>query len=139
MQAAPLALAREEYRRSNIDAPCCADQAMQQCRRQKHIGHGASHRTASTLSQSHHLVAGSDSGAKELGLVYLGIAGPEGVAVTYRRFLGDRERIRVFTTQAALDLLRWRLEGLGSRAGTAPCGHGSERGHIRSRDRRERA
>ena len=29
-----------------------------------------------------------------------------------RRFLGDRQRIRVFTTQLALDLLRRRISGI---------------------------
>jgi hypothetical protein len=43
----------------------------------------------------------------------LGIAGPEGSTTTHRRFPGDRERIRVFTTQAALDFLRRRMLGLG--------------------------
>ena len=59
-------------------------------------------------------VAGPDGGSEEkpVGLVYIGIAGPEGVAVYHRRFLGDRQRIRVFTTQMALDLLRRRLQGL---------------------------
>jgi nicotinamide-nucleotide amidase len=75
---------------------------------------GARDRTGATYAVSITGVAGPDGGTKEkpVGLVYLGIAGPEGVTVTHRRFLGDRERIRVFTTQAALDLLRRRLEGL---------------------------
>jgi nicotinamide-nucleotide amidase len=74
---------------------------------------GARERTGSTYAVSITGVAGPDGGSEEkpVGLVYLGIAGPEGTAVTQRRFLGDRERIRVFTTQAALDLLRRRLQG----------------------------
>jgi nicotinamide-nucleotide amidase len=75
---------------------------------------GARERTGSTYALSITGVAGPDGGTEEkpVGLVYLGIAGPEGTAVTHRRFIGDRERIRVFTTQAALDLLRRRLQGL---------------------------
>jgi nicotinamide-nucleotide amidase len=75
---------------------------------------GARARAGSTYAVSITGVAGPDGGTAEkpVGLVYLGIAGPEGDAVTHRRFIGDRERIRVFTTQAALDLLRRRLQGL---------------------------
>jgi nicotinamide-nucleotide amidase len=75
---------------------------------------GARERTGATYAVSITGVAGPDGGSEEkpVGLVYLGIAGPEGTAVAHRRFIGDRERIRVFTTQAALDLLRRRLQGL---------------------------
>jgi nicotinamide-nucleotide amidase len=75
---------------------------------------GARERAGATFAVSITGVAGPDGGTEEkpVGLVYLGIAGPEGTAVTHRRFIGDRERIRVFTTQAALDLLRRRLQGL---------------------------
>jgi len=75
---------------------------------------GARQRAGSTYAVSITGVAGPDGGTPEkpVGLVYLGIAGPEGNAVTQRRFIGDRERIRVFTTQAALDLLRRTLQGL---------------------------
>jgi nicotinamide-nucleotide amidase len=75
---------------------------------------GARQRMGSTYAVSITGVAGPDGGTPEkpVGLVYLGIAGPEGNAVTQRRFIGDRERIRVFTTQAALDLLRRMLQGL---------------------------
>jgi len=75
---------------------------------------GARQRTGSTYALSITGVAGPDGGTDEkpVGLVYTAIAGPEGNAVTHRRFIGDRERIRVFTTQAALDLLRRRLQGL---------------------------
>jgi nicotinamide-nucleotide amidase len=75
---------------------------------------GARERAGSTYAVSITGVAGPDGGSPEkpVGLVYIGIAGPEGTAVAQRRFIGDRERIRVFTTQAALDLLRRRLQGL---------------------------
>jgi nicotinamide-nucleotide amidase len=75
---------------------------------------GARERTGATYAVSITGVAGPDGGTDEKpgGLVYVGVAGPEGTAVTQRRFIGDRERIRVFTTQAALDVLRRRLQGL---------------------------
>jgi nicotinamide-nucleotide amidase len=49
--------------------------------------------------------------AVPVGSVYVAVADAAGTHVTNRRFLGDRERIRVFTTQLALDLLRRRMEG----------------------------
>jgi nicotinamide-nucleotide amidase len=75
---------------------------------------GARDRAGATYAVSITGVAGPDGGTDEkpVGLVYLAIAGPEGNTVTHRRFIGDRERIRVFTAQAALDLLRRRLQGL---------------------------
>jgi len=73
---------------------------------------GARERTGATYALAITGVAGPDGGTKEkpVGLVYLGLAGPDGTTVLHRRFIGDRERIRVFTTQAALDLLRRKLE-----------------------------
>lgn len=41
-----------------------------------------------------------------VGTVYVGLAGACGCQVAHRVFLGDRARIRVFTTQMALDMLR---------------------------------
>ena len=73
---------------------------------------GARERTGATYAISITGVAGPDGGTKEkpVGLVYIGIAGPDGATVLHRRFIGDRERIRVFTTQTALDLLRRKLQ-----------------------------
>jgi nicotinamide-nucleotide amidase len=78
------------------------------------MAEGARARTGATYAVSITGVAGPDGGTEEkpVGLVYIAAAGPEGTVVTHRRFIGDRERIRVFTTQAALDLLRRRLQGL---------------------------
>lgn len=61
---------------------------------------------------------GGGSESKPVGTVYVAIADAAGARVMHRRFLGDRARIRVFTTQMALDLLRRRIEGrlLGPRA-----------------------
>jgi nicotinamide-nucleotide amidase len=51
----------------------------------------------------------SASGAP-VGTVYIGVAGPDGAGETRKLNLpGDRLRIRMFATQAALDALRLRL------------------------------
>jgi nicotinamide-nucleotide amidase len=74
---------------------------------------GARRRTSSTYALSVTGVAGPDGGSesKPVGSVYMGIADAAGAHVVHRRFLGDRQRIRVFTVQMALDLLRRRITG----------------------------
>ena len=44
--------------------------------------------------------------------MYVGLADAAGTTVLQRQFLGDRQRVRTFTVQAALDLLRRRITGL---------------------------
>jgi nicotinamide-nucleotide amidase len=44
-----------------------------------------------------------------VGTVFIGIAGPKDTVVKRSMFLGDRDRIRTFATQTALDLLRHQL------------------------------
>jgi nicotinamide-nucleotide amidase len=75
---------------------------------------GARRRTGSTYALSVTGVAGPDGGSesKPVGSVYIAIADDAGVHTEHRRFLGDRQRIRLFTVQMALDLLRRRLTGL---------------------------
>jgi nicotinamide-nucleotide amidase len=72
---------------------------------------GARRRTNATYALSVTGVAGPDQGgeAAPVGTVYVGIADAAGVHVTHRQFFGDRERIRIFTAQMALDLLRRRM------------------------------
>jgi nicotinamide-nucleotide amidase len=74
---------------------------------------GARRRTGSTYALSITGVAGPDGGseAKPVGSVYIAIADDAGVHTEHRRFLGDRQRIRTFTVQMALDLLRRRITG----------------------------
>jgi nicotinamide-nucleotide amidase len=74
---------------------------------------GARRRTGSTYALSITGVAGPDGGseAKPVGTVYIAIADDAGVHTEHRRFLGDRQRIRTFTVQMALDLLRRRMTG----------------------------
>jgi nicotinamide-nucleotide amidase len=75
---------------------------------------GARRRTGSTYALSVTGVAGPDGGSesKPVGSVYVAIADDAGTRTEHRRFLGDRQRIRLFTVQLALDLLRRRLTGL---------------------------
>lgn len=52
----------------------------------------------------------ADGGEAPVGTVYIGIAGPDGTAVTHRVWpANDRGRVRSFAAQAALDLLNRRL------------------------------
>ncbi|HBY64262.1 MAG TPA: competence/damage-inducible protein A [Solibacterales bacterium] len=48
-----------------------------------------------------------------VGTMYVGLAGPSGTEVRLLRFGGDRERVRGFVTNAALNFLRHRMLGLG--------------------------
>jgi nicotinamide-nucleotide amidase len=74
---------------------------------------GARRRTGSTYALSITGVAGPDAGGESapVGTMYVGIADAAGTHVAHRQFIGDRQRIRVFTTQMALDLLRRRITG----------------------------
>jgi nicotinamide-nucleotide amidase len=74
---------------------------------------GARRRTGSTYALSITGVAGPDGGGEKapVGTMYVGIADAAGTHVAHRQFIGDRQRIRVFTTQMALDLLRRRITG----------------------------
>ena len=75
---------------------------------------GARLRTASTYALSVTGVAGPDAGGEPVpvGTVYVGLADAAGVLSLHRQFIGDRTRIRTFTCQMALDLLRRRLAKL---------------------------
>ena len=46
---------------------------------------------------------------KPVGLVFLGLAGPEGTQVKQFNLVGDRERVRLWATQHALEMLRRHL------------------------------
>jgi nicotinamide mononucleotide (NMN) deamidase PncC len=47
-----------------------------------------------------------------VGTVYAALAGANGTRTANRQFMGDRDRIRQFTCQLALDLLRRQILGL---------------------------
>ena len=77
------------------------------------MAHGARRRTGATYALAVTGVAGPDSGgeAAPVGTVYVALADPEKTIALHRQFIGDRTRIRHFTTQMALDILRRRLMG----------------------------
>jgi nicotinamide-nucleotide amidase len=70
----------------------------------------ARERTGSTYALSVTGLAGPQTeGPIPVGTVYVAVADAAGVHVAHRVFLGDRQRIRTFTAQMALDLLRRRM------------------------------
>src|SRR5262249_6267312 len=71
----------------------------------------ARRRTGSTYALAITGVAGPGRGGEEdpVGTVYVALADSTGARVTHRQFLGDRDRIRQFATQMALDMLRRRF------------------------------
>src|SRR5437763_5002842 len=73
---------------------------------------GARRRTNSTYALSITGVAGPDTDSAPVGTMYVGVADATGTQVVTRQFLGDRQRIRIFTCQMALDLLRRRIARL---------------------------
>lgn len=77
------------------------------------MANGARRRTNSTYALSITGVAGPDAGGENVpvGTVYVGIADAGGTHVLHRQFIGDRTRIRIFTCQMALDVLRRRILG----------------------------
>jgi len=72
---------------------------------------GARRRTNSTYALSITGEAGPNPGSESapVGTVYVGVAEAAGVHVVHRQFFGDRQRIRAFTCQMALDALRRRV------------------------------
>jgi nicotinamide-nucleotide amidase len=74
---------------------------------------GARRRTNSTYALSITGVAGPESGDEKVpkGTMYVGLADAAGTTSLRRQFLGDRQRVRTFAVQMALDLLRRRITG----------------------------
>jgi len=70
---------------------------------------GARRRTGSTYALSVTGLASPVEGPIPVGTVYIGVADAAGVHVAHRVFLGDRQRVRTFSAQMALDLLRRRM------------------------------
>jgi nicotinamide-nucleotide amidase len=77
----------------------------------KALAEGIRDETRASIGLSVTGIAGPTGGTEEkpVGLVYIGLADSNGTEVLKRQFPGDRERIRTFATQQALDLLRRRL------------------------------
>ena len=77
------------------------------------MAEGARDSLASTWAISVTGEAGPESATGvPVGTVFLGITGPDGTRVTQHLFLGDRARVRIMSTQTALDLLRGRIAAL---------------------------
>lgn len=72
---------------------------------------GAMNRTRATYALSITGIAGPDGGteATPAGTVFIGFAGPHTEEAKRFRFHGDRERVRTFAVQNALEMLRRRL------------------------------
>jgi nicotinamide-nucleotide amidase len=76
----------------------------------KAMAEGAKERTGSDYALSITGYAGPDG--EHVGLVFIGLASPDGLEARRVQLPGDRERIRMFSTNTALDVLRRKLTGL---------------------------
>jgi nicotinamide-nucleotide amidase len=76
------------------------------------MARGARRHSGATYALSITGVAGPDGGTKKspVGTVYVGLADAGACSVTHRQFIGDRARIRQFSTQMALDILRRKCQ-----------------------------
>ncbi|MBV9744306.1 MAG: competence/damage-inducible protein A [Acidobacteriia bacterium] len=76
---------------------------------------GARERAGATYALSITGIAGPGGATdtKPVGTVFIGLAGPSGSEVLQRQVFGDRERIRMFASQLALDFLRRTLTRRG--------------------------
>ncbi|MHB8076149.1 competence/damage-inducible protein A [Desulfosporosinus fructosivorans] len=74
----------------------------------KEMAEGIRSQVGSDLGISTTGIAGPDGGSdqKPVGLVYVGLATPEGVQVEKIQFYGERESVRQLTVQAALNKVR---------------------------------
>jgi nicotinamide-nucleotide amidase len=76
------------------------------------LAHGIRKRTGSSIGIGITGIAGPTTGSdstKPVGLVYIGLATPTATTVKELNLAGDRERIRFWSTQHALELLRQSL------------------------------
>ncbi len=77
----------------------------------KALAAGIRMRTGASIGVGITGIAGPTGGTEEkpIGLVYIAIADGEKVESVEKNFRGDRQKIREWTTQQALDLLRRKL------------------------------
>jgi nicotinamide-nucleotide amidase len=81
----------------------------------KEMAVGARQKTDADLAVAVTGVAGPGGGTEEkpVGLVYIGLATPEGTDVVPFNFFGDRQAIRALSINAALDRVRLYLLNRG--------------------------
>ena len=77
------------------------------------MAEGIRARTVASLGVSITGVAGPTGGSPEkpVGLVFIGLADERGTQVREFRFPGSRERVRLWATQMALEMIRRRIRG----------------------------
>jgi nicotinamide-nucleotide amidase len=80
----------------------------------KAMAEGARQRTGSDYALSITGFAGPDGA--QVGLVFIGLATPSGAEARRVQFPGDRERVRAFSTNIALDILRRNLLATDARS-----------------------
>jgi nicotinamide-nucleotide amidase len=75
------------------------------------LAYGIRRYTGATLGLGVTGIAGPTGGseAKPVGQVYIALSDDQKTEVTEKNFRGDRQRVREWTTQQALDLIRRRL------------------------------
>jgi nicotinamide-nucleotide amidase len=75
------------------------------------LAEGIRHRCSSTYGLAVTGVAGPTGGTEEkpVGLVYHAVSDGRDTEVIERKFVGDRDRVRAWASQQALDMLRRRL------------------------------
>ena len=75
------------------------------------LAKGIRRRTGATLGLGVTGIAGPTGGTetKPVGLVYIAVSDPHKTEVVERTFRGDRQRVREWSTQLALDMVRRRL------------------------------
>jgi nicotinamide-nucleotide amidase len=73
----------------------------------KAMAEGARDRTGSDYALSITGYAGPEG--EKVGLVFVGLASPDGSEVRRTQWPPDRDRVRMFSTNIALDMLRRRL------------------------------
>jgi nicotinamide-nucleotide amidase len=75
------------------------------------MAQGIRHRTGATIGVGITGIAGPTGGSEEkpVGLVYIAVSYGNKTESLECNFRGDRERVRLFASQQALDMLRRRL------------------------------
>ena len=89
-----------------VSAPCAREMA-----------EGARRVSGATWAAATTGYAGPDGGedGTPVGTVYIAVAGPDGTTVEERRFKGTRQFVRTVAASWALNAVRLRIEGVGSR------------------------